>query len=57
VKVLETLKTTSDQTLPSRQLLSGVENLRLIADAVDSMDQPNYVSGQPNYISDSEENE
>lgn len=39
----------------NRQLLSGVENLRLIASAVEKEDQPD--AANLDYLSDSDENE
>lgn len=39
-----------------RQLLSGVENLRMIAATIDNQEQ-NPLSDPPNYLSDSDDNE
>jgi hypothetical protein len=47
---------TSLDFLPNRQLLSGVENLRLIANNIESMDQPSSSTTNLDYLSDSDDN-
>lgn len=42
-------------SVPSRQLLSGVENLRLIASTIENLDQPSATN--LDYLSDSDEND